>query len=445
MFDLSTYATAFGGVPWMILFFIIALSIIVAVHEYGHYVVGRWSGIHAEVFSIGFGPVLFSKADKHGTLWQIAALPLGGYVRFKGDANAASGPDVAGLSTLSTQELRTTMHGAPLWARAATAAAGPLFNFIFSIILFTALLLSVGRPTDTLTLAKLVDLPGTYEVKVGDEIVAVEGQAASTFQDLQIISPDISQDGSVGYTVLRDGVRIDVRGPAPFPPYIANVSPQSAAFDAGLERGDVVLEINGTPVSKFTDVQESVALAGSEEMLFTVWRKGQVFETLLSAKETAIPNQQGGFENRYLVGISSGAFFEPNTTRPGVIEALSDSTQRTYFIIKTSLSGLWHMAVGKISTCNISGPISIAQVSGQMAAMGTVSFLLLLAGLSTMIGLMNLLPIPMLDGGHLAFHAYEAIMRRPPSDRAVHILMTAGITIVLFFMVFAITTDVFCP
>ena len=128
----------FGGFAFTILAFVVALSIIVAIHEYGHYIVGRWSGIHAEVFSLGFGPVLASRVDKHGTKWQFAALPFGGYVKFLGDADAASGKDAVAIDALDAQERRRSMHGAPLWARAATVAAGPIFNFILSILIFAA-------------------------------------------------------------------------------------------------------------------------------------------------------------------------------------------------------------------------------------------------------------------------------------------------------------------
>jgi regulator of sigma E protease len=135
----------FGNLAFTIAAFIAALSIIVAIHEYGHYIVGRWSGIHAEVFSIGFGPILLSRTDRHGTRWQIAALPFGGYVKFLGDADAASGKDGAAIDALDMAERRRSMHGAPLWARAATVAAGPVFNFIFSILIFAAVLLEIGR------------------------------------------------------------------------------------------------------------------------------------------------------------------------------------------------------------------------------------------------------------------------------------------------------------
>ena len=151
----------FGGLIWTLLAFVIALSVIVAIHEYGHYIVGRWSGIHADVFSLGFGPVIYSRYDKRGTKWQIAALPFGGYVKFAGDADAASGKDVAAMEAAEAdpKRLRATMHGAPLWARAATVAAGPVFNFALSILVFAAIGLSDGVPRDPMTVGEMHPLP----------------------------------------------------------------------------------------------------------------------------------------------------------------------------------------------------------------------------------------------------------------------------------------------
>ncbi|MEO0357905.1 MAG: site-2 protease family protein [Pseudomonadota bacterium] len=188
MFDMAALIAGFGGLAWTIAFFIIALSVIVAVHEYGHYIVGRWSGIHAEVFSIGFGPVLFGKTDKHGTYWQVAALPLGGYVKFKGDANAASGPDVAAVDDMSDADRRRTMHGAPLWARAATAAAGPVFNFVFSILLFAVLFMVQGTFADRLKINSLIAHPGAFTVQTDDEITAIDGQPVGSFADFNAVA-----------------------------------------------------------------------------------------------------------------------------------------------------------------------------------------------------------------------------------------------------------------
>jgi regulator of sigma E protease len=158
-----------------------------------------------------------------------------------------------------------------------------------------------------------------------------------------------------------------------------------------------------------------------------------------------LPLPEGGFETRWLIGLSGGMFFEGETRTPGVFEAAWMGVEQTYMIASTSLSGLGHMITGAISSCNLRGPIGIAETSGAMASDGLASFIWFIAVLSTAVGLLNLFPIPVLDGGHLVFHAYEAVTGRPPSDRALRVLMGAGLTLILMLMVFAIGNDLFCP
>ena len=179
--DLNGFLSSFGNAGFIAVAFVIALSIIVTVHEYGHYIVGRWSGIRADVFSLGFGPVLVSRTDKRGTVWQVAAIPLGGYVKFHGDSNAASGKgDEEELAEMSEDELRTTLHGAPLWARAATVLAGPVFNFILSAIVFAGFLLVQGVPTNYGLVAEVAELPGVETtLQPGDQILEIAGNPPS--------------------------------------------------------------------------------------------------------------------------------------------------------------------------------------------------------------------------------------------------------------------------
>ena len=443
MSEITAITSALSGGTWNFLSFIIALSVIVAVHEYGHYIVGRWCGIHAEVFSVGFGSVLFSRLDKHGTRWQIAALPFGGYVRFKGDADLASGPNMAILSEMDTGEIRSTMNGAPIWARALTAAAGPLFNFALTAIIYCALFMWQGQYLDNLKIAEIFDLPGDYQLKVGDEIIALEGEPVANFQDFLRVGADLK--APLNYTIIRDGSQRVVLGPVTFPALIGQVAPRSAAIEAGLRSGDVVTHVNGQIISGFTELQGQVGLANDQELQITFWRKGEVFSTALTPKAVAIPNAEGGFDNRRLIGITSEmTFFVPGTKPLGFITAITAATERVWFIIKTSLVGIVQMILAKISVCNLSGPVAIAQTAGQMASQGTMPFIALIAGLSTAVGLMNLFPIPILDGGHLVFCAYEAITRRKPNERTVQILMTFGLGFVLFFTIFAMVVNFNC-
>ena len=425
--------------------FIVALSIIVAVHEYGHYIVGRWSGIHAEVFSLGFGPKLWSRVDKRGTRWQVAAIPFGGYVKFLGDANAASaGADEDTMSRLSVDERRHTMHGAPLWARAATVFAGPLFNFILSIMVFAAMPMFTGIATEEPEIAALRPVPVVNELAPGDRILAVDGQETPDYIALNEVTEGLPKSATADYRVLRDGREITVTGPTPQPPLVLSVQPKSAAQDAGLEIGDVIVAMNGVEVPRFIDLQEVVRSGEGAPITLTVWRDGKTFDATLTPRPRPIQGEDGGLETAYLIGISSSYMFEPARRSAGFGEALQIGLWQTYGIIEGTFSGISSIVGGSISSCNINGPIAIAQATSTAASAGLTSFVWMVAALSTAIGLLNLFPIPVLDGGHLVFHAYEWARGRPPSDAVMNVAMTIGLTLVLALMLFGLSNDLFC-
>lgn len=435
----------FGGFAFMIVAFVVALSIIVAIHEYGHYIVGRWCGIHAEVFSLGFGPVVYSRMDKHGTLWQIAALPLGGYVRFLGDANAAS---VGSDGTVPMSELRRTMLGAPLWARTATVAAGPVFNFVLAIAIFAGSIMYQGRSADPLTFGEMRDLPPSFssDLQAGDVMIAVEGVRFDQDQGTAGIADQLPLTERMTYTVSRDGDVIDVEGPYYFPTAVLSVSPRSAADDADIKINDVITGIDGTPVFAFSQVQDLVLAADGAPLQFTVWRDGETLEKTIAPRRVDLPTPEGGFETRWLIGISGTIFFDERTVSVGPWDAVKLGAQGLWNTLTTSLSAMQHIIFGQISTCNLSGPVGIAETSGSMAEQGAQSFIWFIGGLSAAVGLINLFPIPVLDGGHLVFYAYEAVTRRKPSERAVQVFMFAGLALILSLMTFTILNDtILCP
>ncbi|MBD3765254.1 MAG: RIP metalloprotease RseP [Rhodobacterales bacterium] len=445
--DIFGFVPQFGGLVWTLVAFVAALSVIVAVHEYGHYIVGRWSGIHAEVFSLGFGPVLLSRADRHGTRWQIAALPFGGYVRFLGDGDAASarGDDKV-LTGLSPEQRRATMHGAPLWARAATVAAGPMFNFILSVVIFAGLFLSQGVATEDSVVGEPKALPGVAQPLLpGDRVLALAGQPTPTLAALLDVAGTLPPAPAADYRLLRQGAEIDLQGPFPLPPVADAVQPQSAAMAAGLQVGDVVLAVDGVPVHAFAQLREIVGASDGRSLTLRLWRAGDEVEVTLTPRRMDLPLPDGGFETRWLIGLSGGLAFVPELRTPGPVEAVGLALTQVGDLMRTSLSGLWHMVTGAISSCNLQGPIGIAETSGAAASQGLVSFIWFIAMLSTAVGLLNLFPVPVLDGGHLVFHVWEATTGKPPSDRALRILMSAGLAILLTLMVFALTNDLFCP
>ena len=438
----------FGSVFLTLAAFVVALSIIVAIHEFGHYIVGRWSGIGADVFSLGFGPVIWSRVDKRGTRWQIAALPLGGFVKFRGDANASGGVDEAALAGLDAKERRQTMNGAPLWARTATVAAGPVFNFILSIIVFTGVFMARGVVSEPLTVGELRPLPVEQQLLPGDVILEVAGQKPPSFDDAAAFETFMSSlpvEAQITYTVERGGQVVEAQGPYPYPAIATRIVPQSASYDIEMKPGDVIQRIDGAPVFAFDQLKEVVENSDGRPLQLDVWRAGEELDFVLVPRRVDEPQPDNSFKTQWRIGIAGGLFFEPAVSTPGPLEAVNAAGAQTWGIITGSLSGLYHMVTGAISSCNLSGPIGIAQASGAMASQGTTSFIWFIAVLSTAVGLMNLFPIPVLDGGHLVFYAYEAVVGRPPSDKALRLLMSLGLAVILSIMVLGVTNDLFCP
>jgi len=438
----------FGNVAMAILAFVVALSVIVAVHEYGHYIVGRWCGIKADVFSLGFGPVLFSRYDKRGTKWQLAALPLGGYVKFKGDGDAASATENDTVQAMAPDERRQTMMGAPLWARTATVIAGPLFNFILSIAVFGGVMMTQGKVAEPLTVGEIHPLPQSgFNLQAGDELLGIAGR------DI----PDYAEEGAFGdfvdalpkqeildYRVRRDGREITVDGPYPQPTRIMQLAPQSAAFESGLKSGDVIVGVEGREIIAFDQLKEVVESSDGRVLDLNVWRAGEVMDFELAPRRVDEPQPEGGFKTQWRIGIAGGMAFDFATENMGPGEALVGGAAQTWRIMASSVSGLYHMIIGSISACNMSGPIGIAEVSGAMASQGADSFIWFIAVLSAAIGFLNLLPIPVLDGGHLVFYAFEAVTGKPPSDSALRIFMTIGLALILGLMSLALITDILC-
>jgi regulator of sigma E protease len=441
---MEAIVAALGGTAWTVVFFVIALSVIVFVHEYGHYIVGRWSGIHSEVFSVGFGPVLFSRTDKRGTKWQFAAIPFGGFVKFLGDNDATSvrPGDVSGLSTA---ERRHTMAGAPLWARSATVAAGPVFNFILTFFLLVGRALAVGAPREEPTVGAMRAFP--FEgptLQQGDVILAVEGQATPDWAEFRAVTDSLKGQTSLAYTVRRGEQELMVNGPHPLAPVVGEVQIRSAAMDAGIQEGDIILQAGGQDVRFFDELPKIVGASKGQPVTLTVWRDGQSFEVSLSPRIRTVDDGSGGFTERYLLGLYSGMFFEPAVRSVGPWEATTGAAQSMWLMTTTTFSGLWHMIQGAISSCNLAGAIGMAETAGDAARNGLESFIGMLAILSFGVGLLNLFPIPVLDGGHLVFHAYEAVTGKAPSDRALRVLMTIGLSLVLTIMLFGLSRDLLC-
>ena len=435
---------AFGNLAYTIVAFVAALSIIVAIHEYGHYIVGKWSGIKAETFSIGFGKVLWSRLDKHGTKWQIAALPFGGFVKFLGDANSASaGADEETMATLSDDERRHTMHGAPLWARAATVFAGPAFNFIFSAVLFTGLAFYYGVPTDDIIVDEAYEIPfAEQDLLPGDIVLSAAGVSLSDPNSGNF--DEVTPERTIAYEIIRDGERREVLGPWLNSTRAGSVSAGQAARAAGVEVGDIIISVDGTEIFDFEHLRQLVGGSEGKAVELELWRDGEILTRSMTPKMLDTPKAGGGFETRFLIGIGSSAPFSRALETPGIGQAAVLGVQGTVRVVTNSVSAIQHLIAGKLSRCALSGPIGIAKTTKLAASDGLASFITIIAALSTAIGFLNLLPIPVLDGGHLVFHAWEATTGRPPNERVLHYLMVGGLTIMLALMLFATTNDLFC-
>ena len=438
----------FSNLLITVMAFILCLSIIVFVHEFGHYYIGKLSGIHAEVFSIGFGPVLVSYNDKNGTKWQISAFPLGGFVKFLGDKNLASAQETE-LKSVTEDAIyrRSTMQGAPLWARFMTVAAGPLFNFLFSGIIFFAVYINQGVVKFPLTVEKVFESPYQKQLEKGDIVRSING--VRIFENLKVIDNLFEKSGSVEkftYIVERKGQIVTLENVIQNPPRIAQVLPKSAAIAAGLEKGDMILSLNSEKIMSFDKIKNFVELSKGEVLKVEFWRAGEIRNTQLKPLIVDVPSEGGGFDRIYRIGIvGENLPFEPVTQKQSILIAMHSALESIYLIMEGSVKGLYHILFGHISSCNLSGPISIAEASGQMVKQGGINYLWFIAVLSTAIGIINLFPIPVLDGGHLLFFTIEAFSGKKPNPNIINVFMTIGFFLLIGLMVFSVLNDFICP
>jgi regulator of sigma E protease len=432
-----------GGPIATILPFVAVLGIVVFVHEYGHYIVARWCGIRSEVFSIGFGPVLWSRHDRRGTLWQVAALPLGGYVKFVGDADGSSRADQTKLGAIPADELAESFHGASVGRRMLTVLAGPFFNFLLTIALFAGLATWQGVPTERPTIGEVAVLPGVDQpLRPGDVLVAVNSEKASGFEDIFTAAQAMPEPGPLAVTVERGGAPLDLTIPYPLPALVQGVEPLSPASEAGLKTGDLILEADGKPLASFEALRDVVLASGGRTIPLLVWRDGVRVVLDITPKERDTENGEGGFERRVMIGVAGAPLYMPATETPMPWTAVAHGAERMATIIVQSLNGIRSIVTGAIGADNLQGPLGIAQISGETASQGLVSFIALIAVISTAIGLLNLFPIPVLDGGHFVVFLIEAVRGRPPSPAVMQVAMSIGLGLILLLMVFATYNDI---
>ncbi len=357
--------------------FLFVLMVVVFVHEMGHYLVGRLCGIGVQVFSVGFGPELVGFNDRHGTRWKLCAIPLGGYVKFVGDMSVTSSQaDAQATAALSEAERRISFHTQPVWKRAATVFAGPLFNFLLTIVVFAVLFVAYGRYVSE--------------------------------------------------------------------PVVAEVTAGSPAEEAGIRPGDRFVSVDGSKVESFSDVQRLVSGRAGDAITFVLLRDGKDVTVTATPRPMEQEDALGNKIKVAVIGVvNNQEAGQPRLVTYGPGGALVAAVEETGHIIGRTGQFLTRFAVGREDKCQLGGPVKIAGMAGQAAKLGFEWLVQLVALLSVGIGILNLLPIPPLDGGHLVFYAAEAVMRRPLSERVMEALYRTGMFLVLAFMVFVFWNDLF--
>lgn len=356
--------------------FLIVLTVVVFVHEMGHYLVGRWCGIGVKAFSIGFGPEIFSFNDKHGTRWRLAAIPLGGYVKFAGDMTGAGSIDQAAIDKMTDAEKKVAFHLQPVWKRALTVFAGPFANLILTIVIFSFFFALYGK-------------------NVAD-------------------------------------------------PIVETVVPGSVAEKAGFLPGDLFVSVDGSPIVTFTDVQRYVSTRAEQELAFIVKRDGAQREIKATPLTQEIDDALGNKVKIAILGIKISS--SENTFRNieySPVQAVGQAIVESKFIIAETGRFFVRLAKGREDKCQLGGPVKIATMAGQAASRGIDWLIQLTAMLSIGIGILNLLPIPPLDGGHLLLYGMESVMRRPVSAKMQDMVFRIGTVLVLTFMGFVIFNDLF--
>lgn len=351
---------------------LVVLTIVVFVHEMGHFLVARWCGIRVAAFSVGFGREIAGYTDRRGTRWKLSMIPLGGYVRFEGDENAASFPDPDVLANTPESARRGLFHFAPLWQRIAVVAAGPIANFILAIAIFATVFALFGRPDASTVVGEVI-----------------EG---------------------------------------------------SAAERAGLLPGDRIVSVDGDTITSFNDLRSIVMLSAEDTLTIVIERDGEEMMVTAVPERIEQPDQLGGTQRIGVLGVRSGEY---TFARDPPLQAVVSGARETVRIIDSTLTYIARLIRGRESAEQLSGPVGIVQMSGVVASNGgAVGLAYLTAVLSVSIGLFNLFPVPMLDGGHLLFYFIEALRGRPLSARVQDIGFRIGFALVVMLFIFVTINDI---
>jgi regulator of sigma E protease len=353
--------------------FLFVITVIVFIHELGHFSVARAFGIRVETFSIGFGREIIGRTDRHGTRWKIGWLPIGGYVKFFGDADAASRPDREAADAMSPAERAQALPFKPLYQRVLVVAAGPFANFILAIVIFTLTFMFLGR-------------------------LAV-------------------------------------------PPIVGSVVPGSPAQAAGIKPGDVVRSIDGSSIDDFGQLPEIISVSAGQDLAITLQRGDRELTVHATPKNTRRKDIFGTWETVPTLGIGSSVQQKPVIVHYGPVAAMGEAVKQTWSIITGTLKAMEQIVLGRTDASQLRGPVGTAALTKTVAQVGILALVQLIALLSVSIGLINLFPIPVLDGGHLLYYGCEAVLGHPLGERAQEVGFRFGLALVLGLMIFSFWND----
>jgi regulator of sigma E protease len=439
--------------------FIALLGVLVTIHEYGHFIFARIFKVHVQRFSIGMGPVIYKRLDKHGTEFAISALPLGGYVSMITNKLIEHEPEVK--EQLTEEQIKNTFDSKPKWQRALIMFAGPLANFLLSIFIFSLIFLNTPDPQTTAVIKNVnssVNMSSSNEfILPGDQIVAINSTTISDSKDinLELLSyagytgtinltlkrPDIFDFIEVGVLVkdflptaesqaapLNDlGVEVEYK----MKPVIGSIIKNGPADKSNLKANDVIAKIGNTKINYASDIRKEISSMPDQNVLIDVYRNGNLLQIPMGVGSSVDNNG-----NKVgIIGVSFG-------TSRSFYQSLSKGIYETYNLSVKTLQFIGKMITGNMGTENLSGPIGIAQMAGNTAQAGFLPFMYLMALLSISLGVLNLLPIPVLDGGQLTLLGIEAIRGKPFTEKTENFIYTGGALMVGALMIFAIFNDV---
>lgn len=444
--------------------FLVLLGVLVTIHEFGHFIVARMCKVHVQRFSVGMGPVFYKKYDKHGTEFALSAVPLGGYVSMITNKLIEAEPE--SVKDLTEEQLKNTFDSKPKWQRASIMFAGPLANFLLAIFIFAGLIMSNG-PVATLVdpqeVPVIIDVTNKEQnisskssFRPNDKILSINNKQIRSQKDFSLelltyagysgdmnfsvmrtaesdpttitltvnnfLSSKESQENPVGYLAKYLEVDIGFKNN----PIIGNVFDQSAAYKAELKPGDLVLEIDGKDINFAEDIGSAVRPNPNTILEFKIQRNDEILYIPVN------------IESQDNVGVLGVSFRESRN----LFEALSIGVYETYNLSIKTLQLIGKMISGNVGTENLSGPIGIAQMAGNTAQAGIAPFIYLMGLLSISLAVLNLLPIPVLDGGQLTLLGVEAVRGKPLPEKAENIIYTGGAVLVIMLMIFAVFNDV---